>query len=131
MSPFRELLKHNSRFYWDDTLEQLFQQSKETILENIRDGVRTFEINRPTCLTTDWSRTGIGFTLLQKHCACPSTMDHRCGPGHWKVVYAGSRFTRPAENRYAPIEGEALAIKFGLESCKMFLFRLPPPDTCY
>ena len=24
MAPFRELLKHNSRFYWDETLDELF-----------------------------------------------------------------------------------------------------------
>ena len=36
------------------------------------------------------------------------------------MVYAGSRFTRDAESRYAPIEGEALAFVFGLISCKMY-----------
>jgi len=124
MSPFRELLEHNGKFYWDDTLEQLFQESKRKILDSIVEGVRTFEVNRQTCITTDWSRTGIGFTLLQKHCSCP-TLDPTCGEDHWKTSYAGSRFTRASESRYAPVEGEALALLFALESCRMFVMGCP------
>ena len=124
-APFRDLLKHNSKFYWDDTLEKLFHQSKQEVLRSIYDGVKTFETNRPTCLATDWSKTGLGFTLSQKHCTCPYTDNPLCGHGHWKIVYAGSRFTRPAESRYAPIEGESLALLFALESCKMFVMGCP------
>lgn len=125
MNPFRELLQDGSRFYWDETLERLFHQSKEEILHKIHEGVRTFETNRPTCLASDWSKTGIGFTLSQKHCSCPYADDPLCGEGHWKVVCAGSRFTRPAESRYAPIEGEAVAVSFALDSCKMFTMGCP------
>ncbi|XP_057310652.1 uncharacterized protein LOC130648615 [Hydractinia symbiolongicarpus] len=97
---------------------------REEILHKIN-GVRTFETNRQTCLASDWSKTGIGFTLSQQHCSCPYTDDPLCGEGHWKVVYAGSRFTRPAESRYAPIEGEAVAVSFVLDSCKMFTMGCP------
>lgn len=124
MSPFRELLKHDGRFYWDETLEQLFQKSKREILNSVHEGVRTFEVNRQTCLTTDWSKNGIGFTLSQKHCLCPLN-DPLCGEGHWKITYAGSRFTTETESRYAPIEGEALALYFALDSCKMFIMGCP------
>jgi hypothetical protein len=27
-------------------------------------------MKKPTCLQTDWSKTGIGFLLLQKNCDC-------------------------------------------------------------
>ena len=125
MAPFRELLAHHKHFYWDETLDGLLQQSKDHIIAAIKDGVRTFETNRVTCLSTDWSKTGIGFLLSQKHCSCPFSNNPLCGVGHWKVVYAGSRFTRDAESRYAPIEGESLALLFGLESCKMFVMGCP------
>lgn len=124
MAPFRELLKHNSKFYWDDTLDQLFAASKKEILSKIKAGVRTFETGKQTCLSTDWSKSGLGFTLTQKHCSC-SIIDPSCGPDHWKLVYAGSRFTTNAEQRYAPIEGEALALLFGLDSCRMFIMGCP------
>lgn len=97
MAPFRELLKHDGKFYWDATLEHLFQESKQKILDSIDEGVRSFEVNRQTCITTDWSKTGLGFTLLQKHCSCPA-IKPTCGEGHWKTCYAGSRFTSIAES---------------------------------
>jgi len=89
-------------------------------LSQSQDGIRSFSINRTTCLDTDWSKTGIGFTLSQKHCHCPGK-DPLCGPDHRRVVYTGSRFTSDAESRYAPIEGEALAVLVGLEGCRMFV----------
>ena len=67
MAPFRELLKTRKTFYWDDTLEQLFIESKEKIIQEIHEGVQIFDKTKPTCLITDWSKTGIGFWLLQKH----------------------------------------------------------------
>jgi len=93
-------------------------------LSQSQDGIRSFSINRTTCLATDWSKTGIGFTLSQKHCQCPGK-DPLCGPDHWHVVYAESRFTSDAESCYAPIEGEALAVLVGLESCQMFVLGCP------
>lgn len=126
MAPFRELLASKTRkFYWDSTLDDIFQKSKQHIINEIIDGVKSFEIHRPTCVSTDWSRTGIGFFLWQKHCNCPVNDNPHCGNGHWKVVYAGSRFTTPAESRYAPIEGEALAAVYGLVSCRMFVMGCP------
>ena len=122
MAPFRELLASKTRkFYWDDTMERLFLKSKTEIIRLIHCGVRTFEKNRPTCLSTDWAKTGIGFALAQRHCNCPLPATPNCGPGHWKLVFAGSRFTSDAESRYAPIEGEALALVQALESCRMFI----------
>lgn len=121
MSPFRELLKKGKPFYWDDTLESVFQQSKVAIVDAVKEGVKSFKKRRPTWLSTDWSKSGIGFTLFQKHCQCPGHENPFCGAGHWKVVYAGSRFTPDAESRYAQIEGEVLVLLFGLESCKMFV----------
>ena len=121
MAPFRELLASKKRtFYWDHVLDDIFVKSKKEVIRCVEDGVKTFEMGRQTCLTTDWSKVGIGFSLWQKHCNCSGPVDPNCGGGHWKMVYAGSRFTRDAESRYAPIEGEALAFVFGLISCKMY-----------
>lgn len=125
MSQFRELLSKRGPFYWDDALEMVFQESKEKIIESIERGVKTFEVNRPTWLATDWSKTGIGFTLSQKHCDCIEINNPFCGENHWKVNYAGSRFTKDSESRYAPIEGESLALWFGLNSCRMFVLGCP------
>ena len=124
MEPFRQLLSSKT-FFWDETLDQLFKSSKEKIIELVKDGVKTFEPDRPTCLTTDFSKTGIGFDLTQKHCSCPDPIRPDCGDGHWRLVFAGSRFTKDAEGRYAPIEGEALAVVHGLHRCRMFVMGSP------
>ena len=34
------------------------------------------------------------------------------------MVLAGGRFTKPAESRYSPMEGEALAVVEGLQGTK-------------
>ena len=88
--------------------------------------MKIFEVNRTTCLATDWSKTGIGFLLLQKHCDCTDTSKApRCGPVHWQLIFAGSRFLKDPESRYSPIEGEALAVTFALEQARMFVIGCP------
>ena len=124
MLPFRELLKPGRPFYWDSQLEILFQQSKEVILDGIKKGVRCFEAGRTTCLSTDWSKDGLGFLLTQKHCDCQPVSPSCCQSG-WQLVFAGSRFTSSAESRYAPVEGEALAVPDALEKCKYFVLGCP------
>jgi len=57
--------------------------------------------------------------LLQQHCHCPSGLPDCCITG-WKIVLAGSCFLQDAEKRYAPIEGEALAIVYALEQTRHF-----------
>ena len=62
MLPFRQLLKPGTPYVWDETLESAFQKSK-TVSE-IAEGVKIFDQQKPTCLATDWSKSGIGFWLL-------------------------------------------------------------------
>ena len=121
MAPFRELLRTKDRkFYGGATLDKLFEESKRKIVQEIEEGMK---MNRVTCLSTDYSKTGIGYFLFQKHCRCPTESGPNCGENHWKIILAGSRFTKDAESCYSPIEGEALI--YGLESCKMFILVCP------
>ena len=84
-----------------------------------------WNINRMTCLAPDWSKDGMGFLLLQKHCTCPTEKAPVCCPDGWHIVFAGSRFCTDAERRYAPIEGEAAAIACSLEKCRLFIIGCP------
>ena len=120
MLPFRELLKPSNKFHWDDTLQQAFEKSKLTIINEIHNGVKIFDKTKPTCLATDWSKHGIGYWLFQKHCSCPSRDLFCCKQG-WKITLVGSRFTHAAESRYAPIEGEALAVADALDKARHFV----------
>ena len=80
MLPFKELLSKKREWYWDDTLTALFERSKLEIIRLIRDGVKTFEPTRTTCLATDFSKKGLGFTLSQKHCDCTSQPSQVAAP---------------------------------------------------
>ena len=120
MLPFRQLLTPKQKFEWTPELEAAFQTSKDVIVNDVKEGVRIYDKARPTCLATDWSKSGIGFWLFQKHCNCSDIVPDCCKTG-WKIVLIGSRFTRPAESRYAPVEGEALAVVYSLDKAKHFV----------
>jgi len=114
MQPFRELVKPNNKFHWDKTLDTLFNESKEKLITATKDGIRSFDTKRTTCLQTDWSKIGIGYLLLQKYCKCVDATAPICCPDGWKLVYAGSRFI-------SPTEGEALAVTWALDHARMFV----------
>ena len=120
MKPFRALLKPSTVFQWTDELDELFHKSKEVIIREMKEGVRLFDPTRPTCLATDWSVDGIGFFLMQKYCKCVSKTPACCQYG-WKLCLVGSRFTHPTESRYAPIEGEALAVVYALSQTRYYV----------
>jgi len=119
MAPFKPLLSPKTRFVWTTDLDEAFCRSKVELVEAIKQGVRIFDPHRRTCLNSDWSKTGIGYWLRQKYCSCDSATPDCCDKG-WKITLAGSRFLRSAEQRYAPIEGEALAVAWALEDSRLF-----------
>ena len=125
MLPFRDLVKRDSHFTWDQGLEAAFRHSKQVIVDLVRNGIATFEKDRITCLAPDWSKEGMGFLLLQKHCSCTTDRAPVCCPDGWHLIFAGSRFCIEAERRYAPIEGEAAAIAWALEKCRIFVMGCP------
>jgi len=119
MAPFKPLLSPKQKFVWTEELDQAFRQSKQIIVDAIIEGVTIFDLNRQTCLRPDWSKIGIGFFLSQKHCSCPERSPGCCRDD-WKITLAGSRFLKPEETRYAPVEGEALAIAYSLKQTRYF-----------
>ena len=120
MLPFRDLLRPSTPFEWTDSLQRAFDSSKLVIIAEIEHGVTIYDKSKPTCLATDWSKHGIGYWLFQKHCQCPST-DLFCCKSGWQITLVGSRFTHHAESRYAPVEGEALAVADALDKARHFV----------
>ena len=66
MAPFRNLLKPSTEFVWTPDLHEAFKKSKEMIIEAVKDGVKTFDLGRRTCLATDWSKQGVGFACCRR-----------------------------------------------------------------
>ena len=86
----------------------------------MKEGVRLFDPSRLTCLVTGWSVDDVGFFLMQKYCNCNAKAP-ACCPNGWKLCLVGSRFTHPAESRYAPIEVEALAVVYALHQAPYYV----------
>ena len=123
MEPFRYLLRPDSwsaSCVWTDDLVEKFNLAKEEIVKSVTNGVKNFDVERQTCLATDWSKAGIGFFLLQKWCKCQEIHPRCCNDG-WRLVLAGGRFTKPAESRYSPVEGELLAVADALHKTRYFV----------
>ena len=121
------LLSPKVRFEWTPEIDKAFEASKSLIVEAIKDGVEIFQYGRKTCLRTDWSKTGIGYFLQQKHCSCalPKGGLPNCCNGGWCIVLAKSRFLSSAAKNYLAVEGKTLAIAWSLEQTKYFTMGCP------
>ena len=127
MAPFRDLLKKSAKkkVYWDSVLQQKFEEAKGLICQLASDGLRYYDKSRPTAAVTDWSREGIGFVVLQQYCQCVSADTPFCCKGGWRLALCGSRQLTPAEESYAAVEGEALAVVWCLRKARLFLLGCP------
>ena len=125
MQPFRDLLHPSSIFYWDEQLNEAFEKSKSQVVALVREGIATFNVYRTICLAPGWCKDGMVFLLLQNNCECTNVNAPTCYLDGWRLVFAGSQTCTPPETRYAPIEGEAAAIAWGLEKSHMFVVGSP------
>ena len=117
--PVGPFLSPKNKFEWSDELQKAFDESKAAIIDAIMSSVEIFDPALRTCLRPDWSKQGIGYFLMQQRCDCTVKHPGCCANG-WRIVLAGSRFLNGAESRYAPIEGDALAVAWGLEQTQYF-----------
>ncbi|QQP53791.1 Uncharacterized protein FKW44_006394, partial [Caligus rogercresseyi] len=101
------------RIQMDRGTRQGIRKFKKGIVKAIESEVRIFDQGKHTCLRTDWSKAGIGYVLMQKHCKCPGNLPDCCVDG-WRITLAGSIFLSIAETRYAPVEGDMLAVVWSL-----------------
>ena len=118
MAPFTQLLKTKEAFMWTQELQTAFEVARDNIVQQVRDGVTNFVVGRRTAMCMDWSKVGISVAILQQHCGCKSEATVRCCESGWKLCFAGSRFCSEAESRYSPVEGEALAVAWGLRKAR-------------
>ena len=113
IGPFRDLLNSKKEFAWSENLERAFKLAKENIVSTVSNGVKCFVPGKFTALVSDWSKTGIGHALVQKHCSCKGVVLDCCKFG-WHLVAIGSRFCSGAESKYAAVEGELLSVVWAL-----------------
>ena len=95
------------------------------ICNQIHDGLAYFDTDKQTACVTDYSKKGIGFVIIQKHCNCLESPSLFCCSTGWKLIFCGSRHLTKAELDYAQIEGEALAVTWALRKAKVYLIGDP------
>ena len=127
MEPFRELLKKPAAksVYWDTQLRSIFEETRSTIGQLASEGLRYYDITRPTMVITDYSKRGLGFVVMQQYCQCVSSEAPFCCQGGWKLALCGSWHLTEAEGHYSTIEGEALAIAWCPQKARLFLLGCP------
>ena len=119
MDNFRDLTKPTVKTWiWTPMLRDEFRKSKEEIINRVKEGVKTYDIKKLTCVSSDWSKSGIGMLVSQKYCECALAMAPRCCKEGFKIMLAGSKRCSGAESRYAPIEGEALGVVWSLDKAQ-------------
>lgn len=107
--PLRKLLKKNARFLWGMEQEKAFGRLKELL--TVAPTLGYFDAAAPTYLVADASPFGIGAILLQKQ---DKTV---------KIIrsYASKSLT-DQERKFSQTEKEALALVWGVERFRMYLY---------
>ena len=119
MEPFKHLLSPKSKFEWTTELDYAFLQRRNSSLTRSRTELKSLTLHAPHACVPIGRNLVLDFFLSQKHCQC-TTISPSCCHDAWKITLAGSRFLKPVETRYAPVEGEALAIAWSLEQTRHF-----------
>ena len=110
LSPLQLILKPKNKFLWMEEHQIAFDAVKAILTDENGLCLRHFDPKLPVTLTTDASRTGLGFILTQ------ADTDGTVG-----LVQCGSRFLSPAEANYAVVELEAMAIQWAILKSKNYL----------
>ena len=124
MAPFRDLLKSTRtlgrKVCWDQELKQIFEQTNLEICKLAEQGLAFYDSTKETSIITDWSKLGIGFVVLQKHCGCTGEIDPFCCENGWKLAFCNSRHLSQGESNYALIEGETVGVVWALKRQECF-----------
>lgn len=108
-APLNQLLLKDTKFEWTEACQNAFNDIKNSLQ---KDAVIAYpDMNKPFILDTDASATGLGAILSQKS-----------DNGSERIVAADSRQLTPAERKWHIREQEALAIIWGLEHFRPFVY---------
>ncbi|XP_008189883.1 uncharacterized protein LOC103311865 [Acyrthosiphon pisum] len=102
--PLRELLKKDCNWYWGETQIKAFNVLKCALTSEPL--LQYFDLNKKCTLSVDASKDGLGAVLLQND---------------YPVAYA-SKTLNDTQKQYAQIEKELLAILYGCERFKQYIY---------
>ena len=106
-APLRELLEKQVTWHWDQEQESSFQKLKQMVSSTPVLGY--YDPSKPLTLSVDASSKGLGAVLFQDE----------------KPLAYASRAITPAQQHYAQIEKETLAIVYGAQKFHQFIYGRP------
>ena len=112
-APLRALLRKDVKFKWTKRCEESFIQLREGLMSD--KVIVPWVQGRPTKVHVDRGPLGVAATVYQQE---PDS-------GYWKTINYTSRALTEAEQGYAAVEGESLAIYQGLRMNRMHLYGIP------
>ncbi|GFO08067.1 transposon tf2-1 polyprotein [Plakobranchus ocellatus] len=104
MQPLQNMLKKDVPFLWSDSQEKAFQAIKQAIIDS--PALAIYDPAKELVLENDASEYGVSSVLLQDG----------------NPLAFASRTLQPAEQNYAQIEKELLAVTFGLRKFHHFTY---------
>ena len=128
MEPLKPLLQKKNVYAWSKDHTDAMDNVK-----NIITGpqcLQRFDPKKPTVLLTDASRKGLGFVLIQTDVKPEANEDAMADMvtrhtakkiPKGKLASCGSRFLSSAEENYAVIELELLAVQWAIQKSRMYL----------
>ena len=108
----RQLLKKDKGWLWTEEQTQAFENLKQKITEI--PCLAHYNSDYPNIITTDASTKGLGATLWQEQ-----------PDGKLKPIGFASRFLSDTEKKYAINELELLAVVWGLEHFRLYIYGEP------
>ena len=105
----RQLLKKSNKWEWKKEHSESFENLKKKITQI--PCLAHYNADLPNVVTTDASLNGLGATLWQRQ-----------SDGNMKPIAFASRFLSDPEKKYAINELELLAVVWGLEHFRLYLY---------
>ncbi|CAL8139314.1 unnamed protein product [Orchesella dallaii] len=106
--PLYELTQRDREFLWGPEQDRAFTEVKKILTSD--PSLAMYDHSKKTIVSSDASSYGLGSVLLQQQ-----------ADGNWKAVAFASRTMTSAEQRYAQIEKEALAMTWACERFRDYL----------
>ena len=117
----RKLLQKEVHWHFEKPQLEAVNKLKEMTTNS--SVLQFYDPSKPTRLTTDASRNGLGAILEQQH------------DEHWKPITYASRALQPEEKDICPLEKETLSIFFGCYKFHDFLYgnqsTVPKPKSAF
>ncbi|XP_049283943.1 uncharacterized protein K02A2.6-like isoform X1 [Anopheles funestus] len=106
--PLHALLKKNTKFNWDSKCEEVFQETKQMLINH--KVLEPYDPSKPIVLAVDASPYGVGAVL-----------SHVINKIEKPIAFASATLTE-AQKNYAHVHKEALAVMFGVNKFHKYIF---------